>query len=214
MVEKLKLWTTTAPSNTASKSRSLTARAGEAKATLRRVVSDSDLRSFGRSETSRLLKPPAPKLNEGLVGAPADLTHSVSQPEVSSAAGKAEQQETEKLEDTARDTSQSGSAIRMVSARKVLETRELLSGEARKLTAAAGRLRTFGRLKATAMASVAIRRMRVLAEAARQARGICSRDTPHHVLYPPGFLSVVLRLFVCLFVYRPVDLATVSVFIN
>ncbi|CAM9852907.1 unnamed protein product [Scytosiphon promiscuus] len=69
LVEKLKLWTSTPPVTIASKSRSLTARAVEAKATLRRVLSDPNLRSVAISERARLLKLPTPKPQEDPVRA-------------------------------------------------------------------------------------------------------------------------------------------------
>ena len=47
-MEQLKLWTTTVPKGAAEKARSLTARAGETGATLRRVVSDSDLKGAAK----------------------------------------------------------------------------------------------------------------------------------------------------------------------
>lgn len=49
-LEKLKLWTTLAPSSAGYKARSLTARAEEARATLRRIVSDPNLRTLGDSK--------------------------------------------------------------------------------------------------------------------------------------------------------------------
>ena len=48
--EKLKLWTTSASGSAADKARSLTARAGQTRATLRRIVSDPDLRTLGDSK--------------------------------------------------------------------------------------------------------------------------------------------------------------------
>lgn len=88
--------------------------------------------------------------------------------------GSAAKQATKSLADSARGVSHGGSMILQMSARKMDKTRDLLKSESQRLTGAARDaakgMEKVGRLKTTAMVSVAIRRMRALAKAAKQAR--------------------------------------------
>eukprot|EP00752_Nemacystus_decipiens_P007285 g6519.t1 len=152
-MEKLRLWTTSAPSSAADKARSLTARAGEARTTLRRIVSDPNLRTLGESKRAMELS-------------------------VRSAGKQASQ----RLADSARGVSHGGSMILQMSARKMDKTRDVLKNESQRLTVvardAAKGMGKVGRLKVTATVSVAIHRMRALAEAAKQEREATAQQAP------------------------------------
>lgn len=98
----------------------------------------------------------------------------MSPAELSSSVKTASKRATNHLAESARDISQSGGAIRQLSARKMADTRDWLKVESEMLTeaakGAARDLEKFGRLKATVTVAFAVDRMRALAEAARQAR--------------------------------------------
>lgn len=78
------------------------------------------------------------------------------------------------LADRARETSHKGDDLLQMSTQNVGKTQGLLKSESHKSTEAARdmdkRLEKVGRLKVTATVSLAIHRMRALAEAAEQAR--------------------------------------------
>ncbi|CAM9933123.1 unnamed protein product, partial [Ectocarpus sp. 8 AP-2014] len=157
----------------------LTTRVEKARATLRRVVSDSDLGNIGKSERSA-------KLKEGLTSARARWARSMSPAELSSSVKIASKRATKHLAESARDISQSGGTIRQLSPRKMVDTRDWLKVESKMLTeaakGAARDLEKFGRLKATVTVAVAVNRMRALAEAARQRPdGETARNTSKRV---------------------------------
>lgn len=87
--------------------------------------------------------------------------------------GSAAKQASNRLAD-ARGVSHSGTMILQMSVRKMDETRDLLKSESQRLTVVARDgakgMEKVGQLKATATVSVAIHRMRALAEAAKKAR--------------------------------------------
>ncbi|CAB1102563.1 unnamed protein product [Ectocarpus sp. CCAP 1310/34] len=150
VMKRLKLWTTA--TSAVDSERPLTTRVERVRATLRRVVSDSDLGNIGKSERSA-------KFGESLTGARARWARSMSPAELSSSVKTASKRATKHLAESARDISQSGGAIRQLSARKMADTRGWLKVESEMLTeaakGAARDLEKFGRLKAIATVAVA-----------------------------------------------------------
>ncbi|CAM9199147.1 unnamed protein product [Ectocarpus sp. 12 AP-2014] len=177
VMKRLKLWT--AATSAVDNDRPFTTRVEKARATLRRVVSDFDLGNIGKSERSA-------KLEEGLTSARTRWARSMSPAELSSSVKIASKRATTHLAESARDISQSGGAIRQLSARKMADTRDWLKVESGMLTeaakGAARDLETVGRLKATDTVAVAVNRMRALVEAARQQPdGEMARNTGKRV---------------------------------
>ncbi|CAM9303601.1 unnamed protein product [Ectocarpus fasciculatus] len=103
-------------------------------------------------------------LKEGLTSARDRWARSMSPAEFASSVQIAGKRATKHLAASARDMSQSGGAIRQLSARKMADTRDWLKVESEMLTGAAKGaardLEKFGRLKATATVAVAVNRMR------------------------------------------------------
>ncbi|CBN77135.1 hypothetical protein Esi_0036_0106 [Ectocarpus siliculosus] len=148
------------------------------------VLDEKDIRLFVEERILHHL------YNEGLKDGPtsarARWARSMSPAELSSPVKIASKRETKHLAESARDISQSGGAIRELSARKMADTRDWLKVESEMLTeaakGAARDLEKFGRLKATVTVAVAVNRMRALAEAARQRPdGETARNTGKRV---------------------------------